>query len=184
MARPRTVADEQVLDAALALMLAKGPESVTFAAVAEVTRLAPATLVQRFGSKPALVKAVLARAWDLLDARTEALAAATEPTPAGAVALLERLSDYPADDAYADQLMVLREDLRDADLRARGVRWGDRLAAILAPRLADAAGPREDRAREMTALWQGTVLWWAFERRGTPAAAVAAALAVWCSRLE
>lgn len=111
---------------------------------------APATLVQRFGSKPALVKAALVRAWDLLDARTEAVAAAT---PAGAVALLVGLSDYPEGDAYADQLMVLREDLRDAELRQRGRRWGDRLAAMLAPRLADGGGPREDRARELTALW-------------------------------
>jgi len=100
MARRRSIADADLLDAALALMATEGPEAVTFAAVSAATGLAPATLVQRFGSKPALVKAALTRAWDLLDARTEDIADETEATPAGALALLVALSgDYAEGDA-------------------------------------------------------------------------------------
>lgn len=184
VARPRSVSDTDLLDAALSLMIHGGPEAVTFAAVSAATQLAPATLVQRFGSKAALLKVALVRAWDLLDAETEAAAAATPPTPEGAVAMLVRLSaGYPEGDAFADQLLLLREDLRDPELRLRGAAWRARLTALLAPRLADAAGPREDRAREMSALWQGALIWWAFEGDGTAAASIAATLRDWCARL-
>lgn len=183
MARRRSIADADLLDAALALMTTEGPDAITFAAMSAATGLAPATLVQRFGSKPALVKAALVRAWDLLDARTEEIADKTEATPAGALALLVALSgDYPEGDAYADQLMILREDLRDPDLRMRGRQWRERLCAILAPRLAGRRGPDEDAARELTALWQGAVIWWGFERDGTAESYVAAILGNWLRR--
>jgi len=183
MARRRSIADADLLDAALALMTTEGPDAITFASVSAATGLAPATLVQRFGSKPALVKAALVRAWDLLDARTETIADATEANPGGAVTLLVELSgDYPEGDAYADQLMILREDLRDPDLRMRGRQWRERLCAILAPRLAGRRGPDEDAARELTALWQGAVIWWGFERDGTAESYVAAILGNWLRR--
>lgn len=180
MARPRSLSDEALLDAALAIIEASGPDGITFATVAAATGLAPATLVQRFGSKPALVKAALLRAWDLLDARTEAFGDETEASPAGAVALLVRLSgDYAKGDAYADQLMMLREDFRDADLRARGKGWGERLRAILAPRLAVDGAPDHDAARELTTLWQGAMIWWGFEQEGSAEAYVAELLTGW-----
>ena len=187
MARPRSLTDAFVLDAALAIMAANGPDGVTFAALAASTGLAPATLVQRFGSKPALVKAALLQAWDALDARTEALAAATEPTPEGAIALLVALSgDHPAEiEAHADGLMILREDFRDADLRERGRRWGARLQSLIAPRLAGLAatgGHDHDAAREMMLLWQGAVIWWGFERVGSAASYSEALLLAWLLR--
>lgn len=183
MARRRSIEDADLLDAALALMTAEGPDAITFASVSTATGLAPATLVQRFGSKPALVKAALVRAWDLLDARTEKIADETEATPAGALALLVELSgDYAEGDAYADQLMILREDLRDPDLRIRGRRWRERLCSILAPRLAGRRERGEDAARELTALWQGAVLWWGFEREGTAKSSVATILGTWLRR--
>lgn len=170
---------------------------MTFAAVSAATQLAPATLVQRFGSKAALMKAALLRAWDLLDGKTEEAAAATEPTRAGAVAMLVRLSaDYPEGDAYADQMLILREDLRDPDLRARGAAWRARLIKVLAPRLADGDGLRDglavdpaldlaiDRAREMTALWQGALIWWGFDREGMAATAAETTLRAWVARLD
>ncbi|MCX5495266.1 helix-turn-helix domain containing protein [Kaistia dalseonensis] len=186
MARTRSVTDAVLLEAAMAVMSRAGADGVTFAAVSAATGLAPATLVQRFGSKQGLVKAALRHAWDQLDAATEAAAAATPATAEGAVAFLIRLSgDYPEqDEAYADQLLVLREDLRDPEFRARGSAWGARLRAVLAPRLADATGPREDLAREMITLWQGAVLWWAFERDGAIIDHVRATLLRWLDRIS
>ena len=181
MPRPRTIPDETLLDGALSVMRRAGPEGMTFAAVATETGLSAATLVQRFGGKAALVQAVLLRAWDLLDARTEAADTAAPPTPAGAVALLAALSgDYGAEDDYAEGLLVLREDLRDPVLRRRGAAWGRALAAALGRRLADSAGPRPDLGRLMAAQWQGAVLWWGFERGRSLPEAVTAELEAFC----
>ena len=184
MARPRTIPDDALLDAALAVMMRHGPAGATFAAVAAATGLATATLVQRFGSKPALVRAALLRAWDRLDARTAAADAAAPPTVAGAVELLVTLSaDYGVADSYADGLLLLREDLRDPALRARGDRWGDVLAEALGRRLADASGPRPDLGRLMASQWQGALLWWGFAPRRRADAAADAALRDWCAAI-
>lgn len=179
MPRPRTIPDEALLDGALAVLRRAGPEGMTFAAVAAETGLSAATLVQRFGSKAALVQAALLRAWDLLDARTAEADAAAPPTPAGAVELLVALSGDYGDD-YAEGLLVLREDLRDPALRRRGAAWGQVLAEALGRRLADSAGPRPDLGRLMAAQWQGAVLWWGFERGRSLPEAVAAELEAWC----
>ncbi|MGK9230815.1 TetR/AcrR family transcriptional regulator [Inquilinus limosus] len=181
MPRPRTIPDEALLDGVLAVIRRAGPEGVTFAAVATETGLSAATLVQRFGSKAAMIQAALLRAWDLLDARTEAADAAAPPGPAGAVELLVALSgDYGEGDDYAEGLLVLREDLRDPALRRRGATWGEALADALGRRLADGSGPRPDLGRLMAAQWQGALLWWGFERGRRLPQAVAAELEAWC----
>ena len=74
-----------------------------------------------------------------------------------------RLSgSYQAHD-FADQLRVLREDLRDPVLRARGRRWLARARASeverrLAPRGAGGLGEL------VVAHWQGTLTVWSFTR--------------------
>ncbi len=62
MSRPRSISDDVLLDSVLAVMRRGGPGGVTFATVAAETGLAGATLVQRFGSKAAMVQAALLRA--------------------------------------------------------------------------------------------------------------------------
>ena len=120
MPRKRTISDEALLDAALVLVRADGPDSLTFAALAASSGLAAPTIVQRFGTKRALLRAALSSAWDKLDADT---AAADEGAPmgtAGVVELLVALSGQYDPEDYADQLLILREDRRDPTLRARG----------------------------------------------------------------
>ncbi|GHC64888.1 helix-turn-helix domain-containing protein [Limoniibacter endophyticus] len=56
MPRQKSRPDSEILESALALMHERGPEGLTFASLAERTGLSAATLVQRFGSKPAMVK--------------------------------------------------------------------------------------------------------------------------------
>ena len=58
MGRPRTVADEEVLDAAAAAIGTTGPAAVTLAEIGSRVGLAPATLIQRFGSKRGVLLAV------------------------------------------------------------------------------------------------------------------------------
>jgi AcrR family transcriptional regulator len=181
MPRTRSIPDEALLDAALGVMRDTGPEGVTFAAVAARTGLSAPTLVQRFGSKDALMRAALLRAWDLLDERTLACAESAPRTPEGAVGILVALSrDYGEGDDYAEGLLVLREDLRDPELRRRGELWGEALAQALGERLG-AQAPCPDLGRLMAAQWQGAVLWWGFSRRGSLADAVARDLRAWCA---
>ena len=88
MARPRSIADDDILKAANVIMQAGGPAGLTFAAVAKATGLAAATLVQRFGSRDAMLVAALQRAWDQLGAQTREADAVFAATPEGAVQLL------------------------------------------------------------------------------------------------
>ncbi|HET7716578.1 MAG TPA: helix-turn-helix domain-containing protein [Bauldia sp.] len=166
MPRPKTLPDKDVLAAALRLMHRHGPDALTFAALAEATGLSGATLVQRFGSMAGLRQATLLHAWDGLDARTAALAAAVPRTPAGAVRLLARLSeDYGGIEAYVEGLLVLREDLRDPVLRARGAAWRDVLSAALEACFAGVPAAPKGIGLMLAAQWQGALIWWGFDPR-------------------
>jgi AcrR family transcriptional regulator len=175
--RPKTLPDEDVLKAAYGLMHERGPEALTFATLAAACGLSASTLVQRFRSKDRLVQATLLHAWDQLDERTAALAAKTPKTPAGAIRLLAGLSGAYGDiEAYANGLLVLREDVRDPALRARGTAWKATLAKALDACFA--ATPRAPRGIGllMATHWQGSLLWWSFDPNQEVAAYVEASL--------
>jgi len=174
MPRKRSVPDEAILDHALRLAETRGPAALTFSALSVEAGLAPATLVQRFGTKAALLRAALLRAWDLLDAATAAADAAAGDGPDGVVEVLVRLSgEYdPSEDA--DQILLLREDLRDPVLRARGQVWIATLAAAVERRLPDAP---VGVGRLVVALWQGSITVWQFERDGELDVALGTAVA-------
>lgn len=169
MGRPRAVSDEAILDDALRLLRAVGPDKLSFGLLARRVDLAGSTLVQRFGTKPDLVRGALERAWDQLESATgDAVDQAADGVD-GVVDLLVRLTGR-YDDEPADQLLLLREDLRDPVLRARGVAWLDRLAGAVDDRLAPTGlGGCGDL---VVAAWQGTVIQWSFRQDGPPAQAV------------
>ncbi|MBX4869501.1 TetR family transcriptional regulator [Rhizobium bangladeshense] len=173
MPRRRTLSDEQLLAMVLALIHAEGPDAATFAAVAKASGLSGSTLVQRFATKAAMLRAALLYAWDRLDAQTAKLADTLPKTPDGAVALLVGLSQDYGDDAaaYGEGLLVLREDFRDPVLRARGAAWGTALTAAIARCFGSADAP-ETIARLMLAQWQGSLTWWGFGADGPVAAYV------------
>jgi AcrR family transcriptional regulator len=181
MGRNKSVSNEAVLDRLLPLVARLGPAGLTFAAAADSARLAPATLVQRFGTREAMVEAILHRAWDRLDAETRSADAEAPMGAAGAVDLLLRLMPGAAlDHAMADGLVLLREDLGNPRLRARGRAWGEALASALGRRLAE--GPAEGLRLgwQMARVWQGTLLWWGFIRPEPAEAAIREAMADWC----
>jgi AcrR family transcriptional regulator len=164
MPRPKTQTDADVLDAAHRLLHTEGPEALTFARLAHFCGLAPATLVQRFKSKDGLKQAALLFAWDKLDARTAELARHVPKTPAGAIKLLSALSGgYGGIEAYARGLLVLREDLSDPVLRARGAAWRRALSKALDDCFAAYAGRPKDMGLLTASHWQGSLLWWGFE---------------------
>lgn len=176
MPRPKTQTDVDVLEAALALIHAEGPDALTFQALSRACGLSASTLVQRFRTKAELVRAALLQAWDGLDAETARLAQACRPTPEGAIELLLGLSHYGEIDAYADALLILREDLRDPALRARGAAWKAALSGALEARFAGVAGAPEGVGLLLAAQWQGAVIWWSFDPQGPVEDYVAASL--------
>jgi AcrR family transcriptional regulator len=168
MARPKTQTDENVLKVAHGLIHTHGPDALTFSLVAQGCGLSASTLVQRFKNKEGLIQSTLLYAWDRLDAKTAELAARVPKTPRGAVQMLVALSgDYGAIETYADGLLVLREDLRDPALRARGAKWKADLTSAL-----DACFKDEPKAPKGIGLllashWQGSLLWWGFDPKGS-----------------
>jgi AcrR family transcriptional regulator len=167
MPRPKTLPDREVLEAALKLIHERGPEALTFASLADACGLSPATLVQRFESKARLKQRALLHAWDQLDEKTAGLAQAVPKTPDGAVELLVGLSrDYGGIESYAEGLLVLREDLRDPVLRARGAAWKTALSAALDDCFSSIPDVPQGAGLLIAAQWQGSLLWWGFDPQG------------------
>lgn len=150
MARGKLISDEAVLDRVLDL-LKTGEKSVTFAAVSAATSLAPPTLVQRYGSCPAMIAMALRSAWDRLDALAQT-ASSTQSNGKGAQGLLKALSgpiDIPT---------VLTASLPDETLAARAKAWRHTVEQALTARLGDGAKAQESAA-VLFATWQGRLLW-------------------------
>lgn len=163
MPRSKSQSDEQVLDAALAIVRSSGVDRLTFAGLADRCGLSAATLVQRFGTKPALTQRTLLHAWDQLQARTLELASSVPKTPDGAVALLVGLSHYDgAVEDFAEGLLVLREDLRDPVLRRRGAAWEASLTTAVGECFGSVPGAPSGMGFALAAHWQGALIWWAF----------------------
>ncbi len=167
MPRPKTRSDDDVLNAALNLIHEQGPEALTFASLSQACGLSPATLVQRFESKAKLKQGALLLAWDRLDESTARIAASAPKSPEGAIRLLTTLSgSYGEIDAYAEGLLVLRQDLRDPVLRARGAAWKKVLSQALDACFSGHSGAPAGIGLMMAAQWQGSLLWWGFDPQG------------------
>jgi AcrR family transcriptional regulator len=183
MPRKRTIPDTDVLDGALDIVRSSGPDALTFAALAAQVGLASSTIVQRFGTRTGLLQAALLRAWDLLDEETEVAIRHAAPGPRGVIEMLVQLSgQYDARD-FADQLLVLREDVRDPVLRARGEAWIATLNSAVEDRLRAAPGGADGLGRLIVAQWQGTLTVWSFQPEGPVTEAVRSALEQLLNRL-
>lgn len=165
MPRNRSIPDEAVLSAALDLVRADGPAALTFGRLAARVGLAGSTLVQRFGNRSELLRRTLQHAWDALESETARADAAAGSGPSGVVELLVMLSGQYPEEEFADQLLVLREDLRDPVLRQRGEAWIESLARMVDRRLGESDDPG-GVGRLVVTHWQGALTVWAFTRPG------------------
>ena len=148
MPRSRTIPDVQVFAAIQRLLDAGGDKAVSFGSVSTATGLAPPTLVQRFGSRDAMVRAARSAAWDALDRQTaEAISATADKGPQG---LLKAIGPVGATSIAAD--------LRDPDLALRAAAWRAVVESALAERLGSGPKARESAAL-LFAAWQGQALW-------------------------
>jgi AcrR family transcriptional regulator len=116
--RPRKASDEDVFAATLQVMQRLGPTQLTLADIAERAGLTPGALVQRFGSKRALLLALSER----FAGSTAAMFAELRATAPSPIATLYAYGDCMAGmgvsaDALAHHLSWLQQDLIDPDFR-------------------------------------------------------------------
>lgn len=148
MPRTRIIPDAQVFATIQRLWEEGGDKAVSFGSVSTATGLAPPTLVQRYGSRDAMLRAARHAAWDALERRTgEAIASTADKGPHG---LLKAIG--PVDAA------ALAADMRDADLAARAAAWRKGVETALTLRLGSGNKAKES-ATLLFAAWQGQALW-------------------------
>lgn len=148
MPRPRTVPDARVFAEILALLAQGGDKAVSFASVAAATGLAPPTLVQRYGSRDAMVRAARSATWDAIETRTAAAIDATADK--GPQGLLKAIG--PVD------VRALAGGLQDPELAQRAQAWRATVESALALRLGTGTRARESAVLAFAA-WQGLSLW-------------------------
>jgi len=181
MGRSKTISDNVALDRLLTALETAGPDGYSFSKASRAVGLSAATLVQRYGTREAMIEAILLHAWDRLDAVTAGADAEAPADPAGAISMLLRLlPGGAAEYNLTDGFLLLREDLRNPTLRARGAAWGTSLAKALGRRLTKDAAHAERMGWQMASVWQGSIIWWAFKRDTDPDTNIQNALEEWC----
>jgi AcrR family transcriptional regulator len=132
MARPRVIDQDQVLDAAEAVVGRLGAAHMTLEAVATEAGIGKASVVYDFKSKQNLIKAVIARKIRLEEEhiRTAVDAIARQPN-AEMLGRIAVASDAPNDETRAVALNLCAALAQDADLR-HGLKqfYGKEIAAV------------------------------------------------------
>lgn len=173
--RPRGVDDAVILRAATQVMGQVGPAGLTLAAVARAVGLAPATLVQRFGSKHGLLLA-LADQTEKDISKLVGRVRRTHDSALGALAALmvRSTAALSTPESYANHLAFLCMDLGDPQLYERALAIHHTQQRMIEQLLTEAVSTGELRtnsspaalARTVQAVTAGAGLHWALEREG------------------
>lgn len=178
MARTKQQSDEALLDAAMPALFAREPGKFTLAEVGKAVGLAPATLIQRFGSKQGLVLAAL----ELANRRNIA-ALDRLPPDRGAEAVIgifvARTPGPQHEHLLSDQLLWLRESMADREVNALSRAYFEKFRRAIADRLPPLAIAPEDAALLIEAVWHGALTQWGIGRDGNLRAFVERQLRNW-----
>jgi len=182
MPRKKRLTDAAVLTAAGRVFGRIGPARFTLADVAKEAGLAPATLVQRFGSKRALMLAFAEHAASLARQPFEqARKRVAEPLGALRAALLIASRATKGRQELTHSLAFLLEDLADEELRAHAARHARWTEASIRELLDSAVEQGElashdtaRLARALQAAWNGALIQWAIRGRGSLGAWISA----------
>ena len=182
--RPRTLTDEQIVMATVRAMSRLGPVKLTLAEVAREAGLSAAALVQRFGSKRALLLAVSRSAAQGMDECFEAIRDA-HPSPLDALiaAATDMARHTKTPDEMANSLAFLQIDVSDPEFRRPMVEMSVKTLKGYKALLDAAVDAGELRpcnttalARAISALSGGSLILWGVFRKGTAEAWVRADL--------
>jgi AcrR family transcriptional regulator len=175
--RPRETTDAAILEATHRAVSRYGPAKLTLAHVAAEAGVAPATLIQRFGTKRGLLLA-LAKLGTASTAKEYAAIRAAHPSPLeGLFAIADCMAGMaPTPAVLANHLAYLHIDLTDPDfhqlaLEQARVARGEVRAVLNAAVAAGELLPcdTERLARVVQVTLGGGLLAWAIERVGTAA---------------
>ncbi len=168
MPRSKTIADEPVLDAALEVLVERGPHRLTLRAVGQAVGLSPSTLAQRFGSKRGLLEAALGRATEQLEGTVATMPHSADPRADLLRWMAELSRANRTREQIAGNLALLIDDITDERRRAltqrhmaairRGVEA--KLRAMGSPQ----PGPHVDM---LEAHWHGLMIQWALHGEGS-----------------
>ena len=174
LSRHRTQSDEQVIASAARVIARVGPARLTLADVAGESGLAPATLLQRFGSKRGLLLEVV-RVGTAGVADCFAQVRTAHRSPLGAIFAAVEMTAHMAEtpEELANGLAFLQMDLTDPDFHRLAVQHSrateDGYRALLDDAVAAGELVRCDTtrlARVIGALAGGSMLAWAIRREG------------------
>jgi AcrR family transcriptional regulator len=175
MSRRKVTPDADVLAATLRVISRIGPGRLTLAEVAAEAGLAPATLLQRFGSKRGLLLAVARESMAGMD-ECFARVRSAHPSPVEALiaAFEESAHMCETPEALANSLAFLEIDLTDPDFHGLALQGSRAMMAGYRALVEEAVAARElvrcDTARlvrALCALSSGSMLSWAIMREGT-----------------
>ena len=177
VARPKTITDERLLSAAMALIGRRGPE-FTIADVAAEAGVSVGTVAKRFGSKNGLIQEVSRVTTRVAVTRMRAAAAAeSDPVHGLRAALITLFGELADPEVAANSLAQLGVDLVDPALRALLVEHyravEDELRALVERAdLPGAPGPAL-AARVLAGLINGISMDWSIRPRGALADRIA-----------
>lgn len=168
MPRQKILSDDEILERALPVMARSGPAGFTLADLTAETGLSPATLLQRFGSKRALIERAFIRDNDRF-----AQWIADLPEGRGTRATLdvyrtatEAFHTEPHSE-LADHLLWLREDIRDPKFNAMARERFALFRAAIMKRLPPTRLPARQVADLLDAQCHGAIMQWAIEPKGS-----------------
>jgi AcrR family transcriptional regulator len=174
MSRRKTTPDTEVLAAAFRVVSRVGPVRLTLAEVAGEAGIAPATLLQRFGSKRGLLLAAAAQGMAGVE-ECFARARAVHRSPLRALIAAAESTTLMCEtpEATANSLAFLEIDLTDPDFHRLALEHSRLTLAGYRKLLDQAVAAGELRpcntsqlARALSALTGGSMLAWAIMRKG------------------
>jgi AcrR family transcriptional regulator len=173
--RPRTASNAAILAATARALGRVGPSRLTLAHVAAEVGLAPATLIQRFGSKRELLLAFTATgADDLVETFAAVRRAADSPLEALVAALIDLTRGIDTPEALANYLSFRQADLGDGEFREQALTQSRAMReeirelldeAVRAGELVRLQSARVARAVQTT--YAGSLATWAVAPEGT-----------------
>ena len=180
MPRPRRISDGEILLATARVMGRVPPRELTLALVGKEAGLAPATLLQRFGSKLGLLQALAqAGAEGMPDALVGVRARFASPTQAIEAYLAGFSMLAPSADALTNNLAYLQHDMAEPTLRRPTQAMFAAHERALRTLLDDAltageliGADAESLARTLLAVVQGTLIIWGVHRVKSVSAAI------------
>ena len=175
-ARPRTLADEDLINAAIRAMSRLGPVKLTLAEIAREAGTTAATLVQRFGSKRALMLKISAQAAASADGCFDMVRAAHPRSPLDAlIAAATMITEHMGTpEELANSLAFLQIDITDPEFHRYTLEMSKKHLAGYKALLNEAIAAGEltphdttRMARAINAMSGGSLIAWAVFREGT-----------------